>query len=71
MILQGYDFVELNRRYGCVLQMGGSDQWGNIVNGVDLGHRMGDAAALRADHAAAHHLLRRKDGQVRITAPSG
>ncbi len=41
MILQGYDFVELNRRFGCVLQMGGSDQWGNIVNGIDLGHRMG------------------------------
>ncbi|MBO6895722.1 MAG: tyrosine--tRNA ligase, partial [Roseibium sp.] len=37
MIMQGYDFVELNRRYGCVLQMGGSDQWGNIVNGIDLG----------------------------------
>ncbi|WP_306117834.1 MULTISPECIES: tyrosine--tRNA ligase [unclassified Roseitalea] len=41
MIMQGYDFVELNRRYGCVLQMGGSDQWGNIVNGLDLSHRMG------------------------------
>jgi tyrosyl-tRNA synthetase len=41
MIMQGYDFVELNRRHGCVLQMGGSDQWGNIVNGVDLSHRMG------------------------------
>jgi tyrosyl-tRNA synthetase len=41
MILQAYDFVELNRRYGCVLQMGGSDQWGNIVNGIDLGRRMG------------------------------
>ncbi|WP_292093591.1 tyrosine--tRNA ligase, partial [Mesorhizobium sp.] len=41
MILQGYDFVELSRRYGCRLQMGGSDQWGNIINGVDLGHRMG------------------------------
>ena len=40
MIMQGYDFVELNRRYGCVLQMGGSDQWGNIINGVDLSHRM-------------------------------
>ncbi len=40
MIMQGYDFVELNRRYGCTLQMGGSDQWGNIINGVDLGHRM-------------------------------
>ncbi|MET0971125.1 MAG: tyrosine--tRNA ligase [Tardiphaga sp.] len=41
MIMQGYDFTELNRRYGCVLQMGGSDQWGNIINGVDLSHRMG------------------------------
>ncbi len=41
MILQAYDFVELSQRYGCRLQMGGSDQWGNIVNGIDLGHRMG------------------------------
>ena len=41
MILQAYDFVELNKRYGTRLQMGGSDQWGNIVNGIDLGHRMG------------------------------
>jgi len=41
MILQAYDFVELNKRYGCRLQMGGSDQWGNIINGIDLGHRMG------------------------------
>ncbi|MFL5075211.1 MAG: tyrosine--tRNA ligase [Microvirga sp.] len=41
MILQAYDFVELSRRYACVLQMGGSDQWGNIVNGIDLGRRMG------------------------------
>src|SRR5690606_25092983 len=40
MILQAYDFVELNKRYGVRLQMGGSDQWGNIVNGIDLGHRM-------------------------------
>ena len=40
MILQAYDFVELYRRTGCVLQMGGSDQWGNIVNGIDLGRRM-------------------------------
>ena len=38
---QAYDFVELARRTGCRLQMGGSDQWGNIVNGVDLGRRMG------------------------------
>ncbi|KAA2235279.1 tyrosine--tRNA ligase [Salinarimonas soli] len=41
MILQAYDFVELSKRYGCRLQMGGSDQWGNIVNGMDLGRRMG------------------------------
>ena len=41
MILQAYDFSELARRYGCNLQMGGSDQWGNIVNGIDLGRRMG------------------------------
>jgi tyrosyl-tRNA synthetase len=43
MILQGYDFVELNKRYGCVLQMGGSDQWGNIVQGVELGRRVNEA----------------------------
>jgi len=41
MILQSYDYVELARRYGTNLQMGGSDQWGNIVNGIDLGRRMG------------------------------
>jgi tyrosyl-tRNA synthetase len=43
MILQAYDFVELHRRYGCVLQMGGSDQWGNIVSGIDLGRRLQNA----------------------------
>ncbi|MCA0432552.1 MAG: tyrosine--tRNA ligase [Proteobacteria bacterium] len=41
MVLQAYDYVELARRYNCNLQMGGSDQWGNIVNGIDLGRRMG------------------------------
>ena len=41
MVLQAYDFVELARRYSCNLQMGGSDQWGNIINGIDLGRRMG------------------------------
>ena len=40
MILQSYDFVELKKRYDCILQMGGSDQWGNIVMGTDLGRRM-------------------------------
>ena len=43
MILQSYDFVELFKRYGCTLQMGGSDQWGNIVQGVELGRRIADA----------------------------
>ncbi|SMX36683.1 tyrosine--tRNA ligase [Maliponia aquimaris] len=43
MILQAYDFLELHRRYGCLLQMGGSDQWGNIVNGIDLTRRVVDA----------------------------
>jgi tyrosyl-tRNA synthetase len=41
MLLQAYDFTELSRRYNCRLQMGGSDQWGNIVNGTDLGRRLG------------------------------
>jgi tyrosyl-tRNA synthetase len=44
MILQAYDFMELNRRHGCRLQMGGSDQWGNIVMGIELGRRMAGAA---------------------------
>ena len=44
MLLQAYDFVELARRTGCNLQMGGSDQWGNIVTGIDLGRRMGTHA---------------------------
>jgi tyrosyl-tRNA synthetase len=43
MVLQAYDFVELFKRYNCVLQMGGSDQWGNIVNGIDLGRRVANA----------------------------
>ncbi|MEO1705459.1 MAG: tyrosine--tRNA ligase [Pseudomonadota bacterium] len=42
MILQAYDFLELNRRYGCLLQMGGSDQWGNIINGIDLTRRVAE-----------------------------
>jgi len=43
MIMQGYDFAELYKRHNCILQMGGSDQWGNIVNGVELGRRLYDA----------------------------
>ena len=48
MLLQAYDFVELGRRMGCNLQMGGSDQWGNIVTGSDLGRRMGLKTPLHA-----------------------
>jgi tyrosyl-tRNA synthetase len=48
MLLQAYDFVELARRYGCNTQMGGSDQWGNIVTGIDLGRRMGVKHQLHA-----------------------
>jgi tyrosyl-tRNA synthetase len=44
MVLQAYDFVELNRRYRCTVQMGGSDQWGNIVTGVELGRRVDNSA---------------------------
>ena len=65
MVLQAYDFVELNKRTGCILQMGGSDQWGNIVNGIDLGRRMHERAAVRADLAADHHVVGRQDGQDR------
>lgn len=43
MVMQGYDFVELRRRYGTILQMGGSDQWGNIINGVDLWRKVRNA----------------------------
>jgi tyrosyl-tRNA synthetase len=70
MILQAYDFLELNRRYGCLLQMGGSDQWGNIVNGIDLTRRVLDGD-LRPDHAAADHVGRQEDGQDRRSARSG
>ena len=59
MILQGYDFVELNRRYGVILQMSGSDQWGNIINGVELSHRMGGAQL----YALTSHLLTTASGQ--------
>ncbi len=45
MILQAYDFLELNRTHNCTLQMGGSDQWGNIINGIELGRRV-DSTAL-------------------------
>ena len=59
MILQAFDFLELNRRYGCRLQMGGSDQWGNIVNGVDLARRVDDAAV----YGLTSPLLTTSDGR--------
>ena len=65
MVMQAYDFLELSRRYACRLQMGGSDQWGNIVNGVELGRRIDGSAALRADDAADHDGLGPEDGQDR------
>ena len=65
MVCQAYDFVELSRRTGCRLQMGGSDQWGNIINGRRSRPPHGHAATVRADDAAAHHRLRRQDGQDR------
>jgi tyrosyl-tRNA synthetase len=64
MILQAYDFRELALNYGCRLQMGGSDQWGNIVNGIELARRKDDRAVRRND-AAADHGERREDGQDR------
>jgi tyrosyl-tRNA synthetase len=57
-LLQGYDFVELYRRYGCTLQTGGSDQWGNIVAGVDLVRRMEGGSA----HALTTPLMVKADG---------
>ncbi len=51
MILQAYDFVELNKRLGCRVQMGGADQWGNIVMGINLQHRMASPATLIVDKA--------------------
>ena len=65
MCLQAYDFVELFNRYGCILQMGGSDQWGNIVTGIDLGRRMGTWPALRLDFAASDVGVGRQNGQDR------
>ena len=67
MIMQGYDFVELNRRYGTVLQMGGSDQWGNIISGVDLSQKMGGAQL----YALTTPLLTTASGQKMGKTASG
>jgi tyrosyl-tRNA synthetase len=58
MILQGYDFAEINKRYGCTLQMGGSDQWGNILSGVDLARRLNGAECF----AVTTPLITKSDG---------
>lgn len=58
MILQGYDFAEINKRYGCTLQMGGSDQWGNILSGVDLARRLNGAEC----YAVTTPLITKSDG---------
>ncbi len=67
MILQAYDFLELNRRYGCILQMGGSDQWGNIVNGIDLTRRVLD----RQVFGLTSPLLTTADGRKMGKSQSG
>ena len=59
MILQAYDFLELNRRCGCILQMGGSDQWGNIVSGIDLTRRVAE----REVYGLTSPLLTTADGR--------
>ena len=58
MLLQAYDFLELARRHDCTLQIGGSDQWGNIVSGVELGRRV----LQRQTYALTHPLVTRQDG---------
>ena len=67
MILQAYDFLELYRRYGCILQMGGSDQWGNIVNGIDLTRRVVD----REIYGLTTPLLTTADGRKMGKSASG
>lgn len=67
MILQAYDFLELSRGYGCHLQMGGSDQWGNIVNGIELGRRM-DGAEL---YGVTTPLITKADGSKMGKSVSG
>src|SRR3569833_59424 len=67
MIMQGYDCTELNRRYGTVLQMGGSDQWGNIINGVDLSQRMGGPELF----ALTTPLLTKSSGEMMGKSASG
>ncbi len=77
MILQAYDFVELKKRYGTILQMGGSDQWGNIINGVDLWRRIRNVAQSNESHVVnsdmnfkhAHGYITDTDGIFALTSP--
>ena len=63
MVLQAYDFLELARRHGCVLQMGGSDQWGNIVAGVELARRTDRRVLFGLTAPLITHRFRREDGK--------
>ena len=58
MILQAYDFVELNERYGTILQMGGSDQWGNIINGIELRRKTRPSSEWNLKDVTEHDLLK-------------
>ena len=66
MIMQGYDFYELNKRYNCMLEMGGNDQWSNIIAGVELIRRKAQKPAYGHDLQAADKQRRRKNGQNRF-----
>ena len=72
-ILQGMDFLELYRRYGCTLQTGGSDQWGNLTAGADLIHRVEGVSRARAGDAADHqgrrHEVRQDRGRHGLAGP--
>merc|ERR1712093_348412 len=63
MMLQAYDFYELNKRYGCILQIGGSDQWGNIVNGTDLIKRKDKKTDLWFNNTFINYVFWSKNGK--------
>ena len=63
-LLQAYDFLLLYREYGCLLQIGGDDQWGNIVAGIDLIRRVRQKRGVRPDVPAAHHRSGAKMGKT-------
>jgi tyrosyl-tRNA synthetase len=68
-ILQGYDFLELYRQYGCILQTGGSDQWGNLTSGTDLIHKARvwrRTRSARPHHQHRRHQVRQERGQRRV-----